>query len=84
MNGATYYRRKNHGQSMGEGNECIRREFFAASAVQLEKMVLFTIRYIPDLDETMHIMFRGDKYNINFIDNIKYKNKYLEIKALLA
>jgi len=50
--------------------------------VQLEKMLLFTVRFYPGLHEGMQIRFQGDLYDIKFIDNIKYKNKYLEIKAL--
>ena len=30
----------------------------------------------------MRIDFGGKLYDITFIDNIKYENKYLEVKAL--
>lgn len=59
------------------------REYFAALSVQLEKTLIFTTRYKEGLDETMIIEFQGKDYDINFIDNIKYKNEYLEIQALL-
>lgn len=59
------------------------KEYFAAASVHLEKMLIFTIRYKAGLDEEMQIRFQGKDYNIQFIDNIKYRNKYLEIKALL-
>lgn len=58
------------------------REFFAAEAVQAEKTVKFTIRYLQDLTEDMRILFEDKQYNITFIDNIQYRNKYIEIKAL--
>ena len=58
------------------------REYFAAAAVQLEKMLLFTVRFYPGLHEGMQIRFQGNLYDIKFIDNIKYKSEYLEIKAL--
>ncbi len=39
------------------------------------------MRYLPDIDTSMRILFGGKQYNITAIDNIKYKNKYLEVKA---
>jgi len=57
-------------------------EYYAAAAVQAENTVKFTIRYLTGLDTTMRILFRGKQYNITAIDNIKYQNRYLEIKAL--
>ena len=57
------------------------REFYAAAAVQAENTVEFTVRYLPNIDTSMRILFGGKQYNITAIDNIKYKNKYLEIKA---
>lgn len=59
-------------------------EYFAAATVQMEKMLLFTIRYTEGIDETMLIRFQDRDYDIQFIDNIKYRNKYMEIKAQLS
>lgn len=58
------------------------REFFEAKAVQSEKTIKFIIRYMSDIDETMRILFQGKQYNITFINNIKYSNNYIEVKAL--
>ncbi|MBP2028697.1 SPP1 family predicted phage head-tail adaptor [Acetoanaerobium pronyense] len=58
------------------------KEFFEAAAIQKEKTVKFTIRSVKTLDETMKIEFQGKLYDIIFIDNIKYENKYMEIKAI--
>lgn len=58
------------------------REYFEAAAVQKENTVKFTIRYFKGFDTSMRILFQGRQYNIISIDNIKYKNKYIEIKAL--
>jgi SPP1 family predicted phage head-tail adaptor len=58
------------------------REYFAAAAVQAENTVKFTIRYLPNLDTTMRICFQDKTYNITAIDNIKYQNRFIEIKAL--
>jgi SPP1 family predicted phage head-tail adaptor len=57
------------------------KEFFEAKAVQAENTVKFTIRYISGLDQTMQIHFQGKTYNITSIDNIKYRNDYIEIQA---
>lgn len=57
------------------------REYYAAAAVQAENTVKFTIRYLEGLNTTMRILFQGRQYNITAIDNIKYRNRYIEIKA---
>ena len=58
------------------------REFFQAMQVKAENTVKFTIRYCKDIDETMRIIFNGQNYDIKFIDNIKYGNKFMEIQGL--
>lgn len=58
------------------------REYFEAAAVKAENTVKFTIRYVPNIEPTMRIIFKGKQYNITSIDNIKYANKFIEIKAL--
>ncbi|MGI6163961.1 MAG: phage head closure protein [Bacillota bacterium] len=57
------------------------REYYAAAAVQAENTVKFTIRYLPGLDTAIRISFRDKSYDIKAIDNIKYQNRFLEIKA---
>jgi len=57
------------------------KEFFEAKAVQAENTVKFTIRYISGFDQSMQILFQGKTYNITAIDNIKYRNEYIEIQA---
>lgn len=56
-------------------------EFFAAKAIQAENTVKFTVRYMSGLDQSMQILFQGKGYNITAIDNIKYRNEYIEILA---
>jgi len=58
------------------------REYYQAAAIQVEKTVKFIIRYIEDVDTSTRILFRGKQYHITFIDNMKYANKFIEIKAL--
>ncbi|MBW8382217.1 MAG: phage head closure protein [Youngiibacter sp.] len=57
------------------------KEFFAAKAVQSDNTVKFTIRYISGLDQSMQILFQEKIYNITSIDNIRYRNEYIEIQA---
>lgn len=57
------------------------REYWQAAAIQAENTVKFTIRYRKDLSSDMRIKFQGQHYEIISIDNIKYKNEYIEIKA---
>ncbi|SHH59286.1 phage head closure protein [Clostridium grantii] len=58
------------------------KEYFQAAAVQRERTVKFLIRAVPDIDETMRIYFQGKQYNITSIDNIRYENRFIEIKAM--
>lgn len=58
------------------------REYFEAATVNAEKTIKFTIRFIDGIDNSMRISFKGKQYEITFIDNIKYENRFLEIKAL--
>ena len=58
------------------------KEYFEAAAIQKEKTVKFIFRAVKEIDENMKIEFNGKLYDIIFIDNIKYENKYMEVKAL--
>ncbi len=58
------------------------REYFDAAAIQMENTVKFTIRYLPGIDTSMRIVFKEKFYNITSIDNIKYRNRFMEIKAM--
>ncbi|MBU3100666.1 MULTISPECIES: phage head closure protein [Clostridium] len=58
------------------------REYYQAAAIQAEKTVKFLIRNIEDLDTSMRILFKDKQFNITTIDNMKYENEHLEIKAL--
>jgi len=58
------------------------REYFAAMQIQAENTVKFTIRCNKNITESMRIIFEGNNYDITFIDNIKYGNEFMEIKAM--
>ncbi|MVX64228.1 phage head closure protein [Clostridium chromiireducens] len=64
------------------GSNLSGREYYQAATVQAEKTVKFLIRYIEEVDTSMRILFKNKQYNITSIDNMKYTNKYIEIKAL--
>ena len=48
----------------------------------------FVIRYCSEVSaidtEHFRILFRGNIYNITFVDNVQYKNKTVKIRAALA
>ena len=53
-----------------------------------QKDMYFIIRYCSeaaDMDtEHYRILFRGQVYNITFIDNVRYQNRTLKLRASLA
>ncbi len=66
-------------------------EYYTAGEEQSKKTVIFTIRYRKDIDERMRIKFgkrivdekEVDRiFEITFIDDIKYRREFMEIKAL--
>lgn len=57
------------------------KEFFAASTIKKERILKFKIRYIQEIDNNTVIDFRGKKFDIISIDNIDFKNKFLEIRG---
>lgn len=58
-------------------------EYYVAHSLQLHKEVLFTIRYNRNMDEKTIITFENHDYIVSFVDNIKYKNRFMEIRAVL-
>ncbi|ACO84546.1 phage head closure protein [Clostridium botulinum] len=73
------------------------KEFYAAKSTNSENTVEFIVRYSKDLEKINSKEYRiktikdknttkeKDKYryfDITFIDNIKYENKWLKIKAI--
>lgn len=67
-------------------NNLFGKEFYAAKAIQAENTVEFTIRYCKELEEldskNYRINFNNKVYDITFVDNIKYENKFIKIKAI--
>lgn len=63
-------------------------EYWEAAQVNAQKDIYFIIRYCSEVSvmDTEHyrVLFRGQVYNITFLDNVKYQNKTLKIRASLA
>ena len=63
------------------------KEYWEAAQLNAEKEVFFLIRYCSEVKEidTEHfrIIFREQIYNITFIDNVKYQNKTIKLRAAL-
>lgn len=62
------------------------KEFYAAKAINAENTVEFVVRYSKELDKInskeYRIFWNDRVFNITFIDNIKYENRWLKIKAI--
>lgn len=67
-------------------NNLFGNEFYAAKAVNAENTVEFIVRYSKDLEKINskdnRIIWNDKKFNITFVDNIGYENKWLKIKAV--
>ena len=55
------------------------REYEKADTTQNEVRVRFRIRHLPVLEPSMEVIFSGERYEIVFIENLDFKNRYLEI-----
>lgn len=66
-------------------NNLSKEEYWAAAQTKSQTDMYFKVRYcseLKDLDsEKFRIIFRGEIYNITFIDNIQYGNKMLKIRV---
>lgn len=58
------------------------REYYQAAAIQAEKTLVFLIRYIEGIDESIRIRYGDKEFNITYIDNFKHQKKYIEIKTM--
>lgn len=64
------------------------KEYWEAAQVSAQKDIYFIIWYCSEVSgmDTEHyrILFRGQIYDITFIDNVRYQNKTLKLRASLA
>lgn len=62
------------------------REYWEAAAVQQEETVEFIFRWKPYFDQmdkrTHRLVFRGKIFDIQHIDNVRYRNQTVKIKAV--
>lgn len=63
------------------------KEYWEAAQVNAQKEIYFLIRHCSEIagmdTELYRILFRGQVYNITFLDNVKYQNKILKLRASL-
>ncbi|MCQ5141461.1 phage head closure protein [Enterocloster bolteae] len=64
------------------------KEYWEAAQVNAQKDVFFLIRYCSEVvgmdTEHYRIVYRGQVYNITFLDNVKYQNRIVKVRASLA
>ncbi len=62
------------------------KEFYAAKAINEENTVEFIIRYSKELEvlnsKEYRIKWKDREFDITFIDNIRYENRWLKIKTM--
>lgn len=62
-------------------------EYWAASAEQAQSTVDFTVRFTPMLaglmPQTTRILFSGNRYDVQSIDNFMYQNRSLKLRAVM-
>lgn len=63
------------------------KEYWEAAQVNAQKDIYFLIRHCSEIagidTEHYRILFRGQVYNITFLDNVKYQNKIVKLRASL-
>ncbi len=64
-------------------NDLYGKEYENSKQTISENMTVFYMRYYKNIDIDCFILFKGQRYEIIEIDNIKYLNKELKIKAKL-
>jgi len=64
-------------------NDLYGKEYWDSKQIVSENITVFHTRYLKNIDTNSFILFRGQRYEIIEIDNVKYLNKELKIKAKL-
>lgn len=57
------------------------REYLMQDAQLREKVVTFSTRALPYIKEDMRLGFRGQQYDILFINHLGYGGQFMDIKA---
>lgn len=64
-------------------NDLYGKEYWDSKQQLSENITVFYTRYYKNIDTNCYILFKGQRYEIIEIDNIKYLNKELKIKSKL-
>lgn len=64
-------------------NDLYGKEYWSSKQNISENITVFHTRYYKNIDADCFILFKGQRYEIIEIDNIKYLNKELKIKTKL-
>lgn len=70
-------------KSWADVNDLYGKEYWDSKQQLSENITVFYTRYYKNIDANCYILFKGQRYEIIEIDNIKYLNKELKIKAKL-
>lgn len=57
------------------------REIWASQRVEATASHMIVVRYFADLTEVDRVVIRNREYNIRFINNVDFDDKWLEISA---
>lgn len=68
--------------------QSFREGVLGAAQVNAQKDIYFIIRYCSEVagmdTEHYRVLFRGQVYDILFIDNVRYQNRMLKLRASLV
>lgn len=64
-------------------NDLYGKEYWSSKQIISENITTFHTRYYKNIDVNSLILFNNQRYEIVEIDNIKYLNKELKLKAKL-
>lgn len=70
-------------KSWSDVNDLYGKEYWDSKQQLSENITVFYTRYYKNIDTNCYILFKGQRYEIIEIDNIKYLNKELKIKSKL-
>lgn len=70
-------------KSWSDVNDLYGKEYWDSKQQLSENITVFYTRYYKNIDTNCYILFKSQRYEIIEIDNIKYLNKELKIKAKL-
>lgn len=70
-------------KSWSDVNDLYGKEYWDSKQQLSENITVFHTRYYKNIDTNCYILFKGQRYEVIEIDNIKYLNKELKIKTKL-